>query len=76
MNHQTVYDLKNLELNSRQTKNNSVTIRIDLRNVYEESEHSLQMFSDVIQMACQNKTLLDLKYIVQTNETGKFKTLK
>ena len=71
MNHKTVYELKNLELNSLQNQNNSETIRIDLRNVYKESEHSLQMFSDVIQLACQNKMLLDLEYIVQSNETGK-----
>ena len=71
MNHKTVYELKNLELNSLQNQNNSETIRIDLRNVYKESEHSLQIFSDVIQLACQNKMLLDLEYIVQSNETGK-----
>ena len=34
------------------------------------------MFSDVIQSACHNKVLLDLEYIVQSNETGKIKKLE
>lgn len=63
--------MKNFELDAEHNQNIPQTIRIDLRNEYKDSEHSLGMFPDVIQLACHNKTLLDLQYIVQSNETGK-----
>lgn len=65
------YDLKNFEFDGKNDTNIPQTIRIDLRNVYKDSEHSLNMFPDVIQFACRNKTLLDLELIKQSNQTGK-----
>ena len=42
------------------------TLSISLKSSYKNSEHSLDMFPDVIQQACQNKTLLDVEYIAQS----------
>ena len=48
------------------------TLSVSLKSSYKSSEHSLDMFPDVIQQACESKTLLDLEYIAQSEEDGKF----
>ena len=52
------------------------TLSVSLKSSYKNSEHSLDMFPDVIQQACQNKTLLDVEYIAQSEEEGTLSKLE
>lgn len=59
--------------NSKLENNHAMpdTLSVSLKSSYKNSEHSLDMFPAVIQQACENKTLLDLEYIAQSEEDGK-----
>jgi len=67
---ETANDWRNYETKHEHNPAMPNTVSVSLKTSYKDSEHSLEMFPDVIQQACENKKLLDLEYIVQTdNET-------
>ena len=73
---ETVNDWRNYATEQENNPAMPNTLSVSLKSSYKNSEHSLDMFPDVIQQACENKTLLDLEYIAQTNDESKLKTLK
>ena len=69
---ETANDWRNYETKQEYNPAMPNTLSVSLKTSYKDSEHSLDMFPDVIQQACENKKLLDLEYIAQTDDESKF----